>query len=211
MHDTSVENLECGSAASSLAAPREERRRAVRRALRRARQLGPEALDHRRCSYTWARSQVAPIRCAVVVAAVVVGMPLASCGGDNGPGGKAPLPTSAGGDRQQIRAEVERVAKEFDAASQAGDAEKVCRNVTAKHARSLIATFSGDTCEEAVRNARQRASAAALDARPTYSGFSTAGQTARIRVTSSSDEGQFMTNLTFRYVDGAWKIDGSGA
>jgi precorrin-6B methylase 1 len=99
------------------------------------------------------------------------------------------------------------VANDFFAASRAGDDEQVCRNVTAKHARLLVATFAGDTCVEAVRNAR-KTSAARLNARPRYSSFSTSGQTARLRVTFS--EAQFMTNLTFRYINDVWKIDGSG-
>ena len=99
---------------------------------------------------------------------------------------------------------------DFHAASRAGDARTVCRHVTAKHARSLVAAFAGDTCEEAVRNARKTASAGLLRARPRYSSFSTDGRTARIRATLSNGEAQFRNDLTFRYVDGAWKIDSSG-
>ena len=158
-------------------------------------------------------------RCAVVVAAVVLATALASCGGDDGAGGTSPPARSAGGtpppaataggDRQQIRAEVERVFDDVYAASRAGDGEKVCRNVTARHARALVAAFSGDTCEEAVRNARRSARGASLSARPRYSAFSTDGRTARIRATVSNGRRRFNTDLTFRYVDGGWKVDRS--
>ena len=152
-------------------------------------------------------SRLGRARCAVL--AVVLATALASCGGDDGAGGASPPARTADVDRQQIRAEVERVFDDVYAASRAGDGEKVCRNVTARHARALVAAFSGDTCEEAVRNARRSARGASLSARPRYSAFSTDGRTARIRATVSNGRRRFNTDLTFRYVDGGWKVDRS--
>jgi hypothetical protein len=133
---------------------------------------------------------------------------LGSCGDDNGGGGKAAAPTTAGGDSQAIRAEVQRVWNDVYAASRVGDGQRACRHATANYVRDLMASAQAKTCEKAVRSASKLLKKLPAGAHPKYSSFSTTGQTARIRATLTTNEGPFKNDVTFRYVDDQWKVDG---
>lgn len=110
---------------------------------------------------------------------------------------------------KKTQADVVRIWDVMYSASRKGDGKRFCRHATARYGRALADSAEEDTCADAVRTiGRYVREAVPADVRPRYSRFSVRGKRASIRVTLSADDGPLRNDVRFRFVNGAWKVDG---